>query len=495
MIILLFYLLYKINEIPSLLNPIFVASDDRFIYVTSKEGIGIFDKYSFKFKKGIILEKTPRLAFPDPFTGEIYVLFSDGELISFYKETPQYYIKKGFFPNATSFSLTPSTIKIEFNNTIKRFDKYSMIETDKDENSIFWWGLRSVKNFNSNEISFLAPFYIFTEDGEKVNFEIICEDNEYYYACTKGEGVYVYDKDFWRNVSKLVAGTSFREVRVIEILENNGIIFAGTGDFYDRKGIILRKGSEWKRFSRFHFGLNVETFYSGVSFKDIIILASDGKIVIYKDNEFKTKNVYTGIPIYKILVEGPSLIIATERGLFITDIEGVSFSNVLKNEKIFTLEITKNFLYIGTLNGLFAIKKDKDESFRVLDKKLLLDGKIIDIKKDKEGNIWVMSEKGFLKFLESEDSFKFFYPPPVPFNPSNYYVQNSIFIFKKLIFLGTYKNGFWTYDIEKNRWDHFFDESSITKRTVFTFNSKKDTLFVGTDMGIYVYRLKDYGEN
>ncbi|MEO0295650.1 MAG: hypothetical protein ABIM85_06470, partial [candidate division WOR-3 bacterium] len=83
----------------------------------------------------------------------------------------------------------------------------------------------------------------------------------------------------------------------------------------------------------------------------------------------------------------------------------------------------------------------------------------------------------------------------VPFNPSNYYVQNSIFIFKKLIFLGTYKNGFWTYDIEKNRWDHFFDESSITKRTVFTFNIKKDTLFVGTDMGIYVYRLKDYGEN
>ncbi|MEO0292559.1 MAG: hypothetical protein ABIM54_06475, partial [candidate division WOR-3 bacterium] len=234
---------------------------------------------------------------------------------------------------------------------------------------------------------------------------------------------------------------------------------------------------------------------SGVSYKDIIILASDGKIVIYKDNEFKTKNVYTGIPIYKILVDGPSLFIATEKGLFISDIEGINFSNVLKNEKIFTLEITKNFLYIGTLNGLFAIKKDKDESFRVLDKKLLLDGKIIDIKKDKEGNIWVMSEKGFLKFLESKDSFKFFYPPPVPFNPSNHYVQNSIFIFEKLIFLGTYKNGFWVYDIEKNRWDHFFDESSITKRTVFTFNSKKDTLFVGTDRGIYVYKLKDYGEN
>lgn len=495
MITLLFYLFYKINEIPSTLNPIFVSSDDRFIYVTSREGIGIFDKHSFKFKKGIILEKNPRFVFPDPFTGEIYVLFNDGEFISFYQETPQYHIKKGFFPNATSFSLTPTTIKIEFKNTIKRYDKYSMIETDRNESSIFWWGLRSIKNFNSNEISFLAPFYIFTEDGEKVNFEIICEDNDYYYACTKGEGVFVYDKDFWRNVSRLGAGTSFSEVRIIEIPENNGIFLAGTGDFNDRKGIIFRKGFEWKRFSRFHFGLSVETFYNGVSYKDIVIFASDGKIVIYKNGEFKTKNIYTGLPIYKILIDAPSLFIATESGLFISDIEGVNFSNILKDEKIFTLELTENFVYIGTLNGLFAIRKDKEESFRVLDRKLLLDGKIIDIKKDKEKNMWIVSEKGFLKFEERGDSFKFFYPPPIPFNFSSHYVKNSIYILNKLIFLGTYKDGFWTYDTEKNRWDHFFDESSITKRTVYTFNNKKDTLFVGTDRGIYIYRLKDYGEN
>ncbi len=490
MITLILFFLLRINEIPPLFSPDFVSSDDRFIYVSSKYGIGIFDKYSFKFKKGIILEKEPLYVFPDPFTTEIYVYYKNGRLVSFYPENPEYERIKGFFPNAVSFAITPSTIKIQYRNSIKLYDKFSMIETDKDENPIIWWGSKSIVSFESPEISFLAPFFSLTEDGEKINYKLICKDDQYYFVCTDGEGVYVYSKDFWRSEAELKAGAGVKNVRVIGVLDNGEIVIAGKGIFSDRKGIVIRSKGKWKRYSKFHFGINADDFYSGLSYRNAMILGSEGKFIIYKEGQFKTiRIVRESAPVLSIAIEPPLIFMGTEEGLFLSDIEGVDINVLVKDRAVYSVCVSDNYIYLGMFSGLFVIRKKDKKLFKILDKKMFLDSKIKDIKKDNEENIWVMSNKGFLKIEEKPDSFEFFYPVPVPFNPSNF-VQNSLFIFDKNIFAGTYKNGFWIYNVTFDRWTHYFDESGISKRTVYTFNIKEDTLLVGTDLGIYIYKLK-----
>ncbi|MEN3043960.1 MAG: hypothetical protein ABDH37_01895 [Candidatus Hydrothermales bacterium] len=489
MITLFVFFLIKINEIPPLLIPTFASSDEGYIYITSEYGIGIFDKFNFRFKRGIILEKVPKYTFPDPFTGELYVFFNDGELISLHYDKPNHYTRKGFFPNATSFCVSPTTFKVESNDEIKIFDKYLMVEVERDESSPFWWGARSIENFDENEVSFLAPFYFFTDDGEKVNFRVICKDKDFYYACTEGEGVLVFEKNFWRNVSKLTVGTSFSEIRVIKRLENDLIFIGGIGRYSDKKGLIIKNNFNWKRLTRFHFGLNTEDFYCGLSYKNTLILGSFGKIVVYRDGKFVTKNFDKASSIYKFSIEPPILFVATEKGLYLSDIENLDLNEVVKNLKVYSVESTGNYIYIGTDLGLFALKKSNLENVKILDRKLLLDSKINAIEKDKKGNVWVMSDKGFLKVLESSDTFNFFYPIPVPFNPTNYFVQNSMFMYDSLIFVGTYKNGFYIYNSSKDKWEHLFEEGSIMKRTVYTFEVKGDTLFVGTDKGIYLYKL------
>lgn len=490
MISLILFSLIKINEIPSLFSPDFVSSDDRFIYVSSKYGIGIFDKYNFTFKKGIILKKEPLYVFPDPFTREIYVYYKDGKLVSFYPEPPFYEQVKGFFPNATSFAITPSTIKIRSGDLVKVYDKFSMIETDKNENPIIWWGLKSIVSFESPEISFLAPFFSLTEDGERINYKLICKDERYYFVCTDGEGVYVYSKDFWRNEAELKAGGGVKDVMVIVVLDNGEVLIAGKGIFSERKGIVIRKNGKWKRYSRFHFGINAEEFYSGLSYKNLVILGSDGKIIIYKEGDFKTTLITReNSRVFAIKIEPPLIFMGTEEGAFVSDIEGGFINALLKDKEVYSLSLSDNYIYLGLFQGLFVIRKKDRELFKIVDKKMFLESRIKDIKKDDEGNIWIMSDKGLLKIKEKSDSFEFFYPVPLPFSPSNF-VQNSLYIFDKKIFAGTYKGGFWIYNITFDRWTHYFDGSGISERTVYTFNVKKDTLFVGTDLGIYIYRLK-----
>ncbi len=489
MIALIIFFLSKINEIPPLFSPHFVSSDDRFIYVTSKYGIGIFDKHSFIFKKGIILEKEPLYVFPDPFGTEIYVYYKEGNLVYFYLETPQHERIKGFFPNATSFAITPSTIKVEYKDNIKVYNKFSMIETNKNENPIIWWGLRSIVSFESPEISFLAPFFSLKEDGERINYKLICKDGEYYFVCTEGEGVYVYSKDFWRKEAELKAGSGVKDVRVIGVLDNGDIVIAGRGVFSERKGIVIREKEKWKRYSRFHFGINAEDFYSGLNYKNRMFLGSEGKFIIYKEGEFKTVEIIReNIPVLSIEIEAPLLFIGTERGFFVSDIEGIDINVFIKDKAVYAVCPSDNYIYLGMFSGLFAILKKDKKLFKILDKKMFLDSKIKDIKKDNKGNIWVMSTKGLLKIEEKSDSFEFFYPVPPPFNPLNF-VENSLFILDDKIFVGTYGNGFLLYDLKSDRWDHYFDESGISKRTVYTFNAKEDTLFVGTDLGIYIYKL------
>ncbi|MEN3046262.1 MAG: hypothetical protein ABDH49_04680 [Candidatus Hydrothermales bacterium] len=489
MIIFLLFFLIKINEIPPLLNPHFVSSDDEHIYITSQDGIGIVEKSSFNFKRGIILEKIPRYSFPDPFTGELYIFFSDGELVSLYYDKPYHQVRRGFFPDATSFSVSSTTFNVEFNDVIKIFDKYTMKEVERDENSLFWWGLKSIKSFEKNDISFLAPFYFFTEDGEKVNFSVICEDRDFYYVCTEGEGVLVYEKNFWRNVAKLAIGTNYIEIRVIKRLENGLIFIGGIRKYGDKGGLIVKNNFNWKRLSKFHFGLNIEDFYCGGSYKNILVLGSIGKIAIYRDGKFMTKNFDRFGLIYSILIESPILFIATENGLYLSDIEKLDITEVVKDLRVYSLEVTNSYIYLGTDLGLFAIKRDNLENIRVLDKKLFLLSKINTIRKDRGDNIWVMSDKGLVKVMEVADTFSFFYPVPVPFNPSNFFVQASMYLHDSLIFVGTYKSGFYIYNLVKDRWERLTDDSSIIKRTVYTFEVKEDTLFVGTDKGIFLYKF------
>ncbi len=490
MILLFIFSLVKINEYPLLFYPNFASSDDRFIYISSLNGIGIFNKYNFTFEKGIIFDKSPLFVFPDPFTGEIYVYFKDGNLFSFYMNSPQFLTQKGFFPNARSFSITPTTIKIEERNRIKIYDKFSMIETQKNENSLIWWGKRSIMSFNDPEISFLSPFFYYNQDGEKIDYKLICKDNDYYYVCTKGEGVFVYSKNFWRKEAELKIGPSVKEVRVISILENGEIIIAGVSKGYEN-GIVIKKGKTWRRFTKYHFGIDAKFFYSGFSYKNISILGGEGKVVIYKDGRFKTIEIekWNFLPVSSLNYEQPLIFASNSDGLWVFDIDGFSKEKLIDKNSVLSVEISNHYIYVGEERGLFVIDKSNKKIFKVIDKKLYLDAKIKDIKKDDSNNFWVLTGKGLVMIKEKDKNFEFFYPVPSLFHPISL-VDGSMFIQGKEIFIGTYKNGFIIYDIENDRWDHFTGDESILKRTVYTFNAKGDTLFVGTDNGIYEYKLK-----
>jgi ligand-binding sensor domain-containing protein len=92
---------------------------------------------------------------------------------------------------------------------------------------------------------------------------------------------------------------------------------------------------------------------------------------------------------------------------------------------------------------------------------------------------------GFIK-LKKDISWSFEYPVPPPFS-SGAITSNSLYGTESYIFIGLKKGGFYYFSPKRNMWYRVNYPGSITEKSVYGFEILRDTLYVGTDGGIYIY--------
>ncbi len=169
---------------------------------------------------------------------------------------------------------------------------------------------------------------------------------------------------------------------------------------------------------------------------------------------------------------------------------------VFRNDGDDSLSIGDNFirslfiddhdiLYIGTRNGLYRYNKNR-ENFTVVIKTT---NEVRDIKKDANGNIWLVTGQTLIRFTESNKS-------TLIFKPELYFSATSVCIFNKEVWIAT-TNGFLKKYQEKNNTFseyNLFSPAQISDKWIEKiYTTDNNTILVGTsNYGVKLFSLSDY---
>ncbi len=190
----------------------------------------------------------------------------------------------------------------------------------------------------------------------------------------------------------------------------------------------------------------------------------------------------------------------TVDGLSIYD--GTSFYNYREEEGLKVpvissfLEISEGVMLVGTLgNGIEVFIKhpyEKDSIvYTIKDKKFLIDPRVNQIKRDKDGNIWICTDAGITKWIFKDDSFKDIIHESSFNGLGELSVYSVVFGNDDKIYFTTNKGLISYYN---NKYELIFNESDRSyEQIVFAYADKQNTIWFSSLKQLY--QLKDGNVN
>ncbi len=204
--------------------------------------------------------------------------------------------------------------------------------------------------------------------------------------------------------------------------------------------------------------------------------------------KFENNKALTGLHSFSVkdfLVYNDSVIAATDRAVFQFPFNYTSLDTIWKSRATCVYRISDEY-YIGTLNGLYAIKKNAKQSItNEKDSLLLVKDKIIAINQSSNGDIWVATESSGLICLRND---KIVYR----LTTKNGLLTNlcrCLYIENNAIWIGTNK-GISKVDISHSPFliRNFTEADGLDCEIINCIYTKGDSVYAGTPFGISFFR-------
>jgi ligand-binding sensor domain-containing protein len=210
-----------------------------------------------------------------------------------------------------------------------------------------------------------------------------------------------------------------------------------------------------------------------------------GNIGYCKINNGKLAIRLMEVSVKDFLLYNDSIIAATDRAVFQFPFNYTSLDTIWKSRATCVYRISDEY-YIGTLNGLYAVKKSAEQSItNEKDSLLLVKDKIIAISQSSDGDIWVATESSGLICLHND---KIVYQ----LTTKDGLLSNlcrCLYIEGNAIWIGTNK-GISKLDISHTPFSvtNFTEADGLDCEIINCIYAKGDSVYAGTPFGISFFR-------
>ncbi len=480
-IIIFLFSLNLIDEIAPFRYVLNIASDGSKVYTSSPFGIAEFDFYTGNYIRGHILNEEVNVIAPDIYTGSIYYS-SKGSLYRINLNS-RFKTLLGNFLNINSIGITQNDLYIDENGIIKILDKFTGVIKTSGEKNIIWFGERRNLKRDSREIFFLSPYFYYVQGFGKVEYTVFFKEKNKIFVGTWGDGISIYKEGTIIPEKKHCIGPSTPLITFMKNTKEG--IWIISRKYLNFEGITLRKNGEWIIYKKNEvFGLPDENIKDIEEIGERIYFSHSGGITVFEKGKFyKLRDPYFSIrEINSMLVNYPDIWIGTDDGVYRINPEtGSILSHFLENIYVEDVEEISGTIFAGTEKGLFHITPDKDKFSHFSDEKNYSLSHILKLSK-RNDTLIVGSYNGIFMIFKQNEKFKVFYPSP--------FSSREILdmkLYKNFLFIASL-DGLFYYDIKKDLWK----KGSFSKDfdvSVLSLLIKNDTLWVGTDKGIFLFKL------
>ena len=480
-IIIFLFSLNLIDEIAPFRYVLNIASDGNKVYTSSPFGIAEFDFYTGNYIRGYILNEEVNVIAPDIYTGSIYYS-SKGSLFRVNLNSG-FKTHLGNFSNITSIGITQNDLYIDENGIIKILDKFTGGIKFSGEKNIIWFGEKRNLKKDSKEIFFLSPYFYYTQGFGKVEYTVFFKEKNKIFVGTWGDGISIYEEGIIIPKKKHSIGPSTPLVTFMKNTKEG--IWIISRKYLNFEGITLRKNGQWIVYKKEEiFGLPEENIKDIEEIGERIYFSHSGGISVFEKGRFyKLTDPYFSIrEINSMLVNYPDIWVGTDEGVYRINSEtGSILSHFLENIYVEDIEEIQGIIFAGTEKGLLYITPDKDKFLHFLDEKNYSLSYILKLCK-RNDTLIVGSYNGIFMTFKENEKFKVFYPSPFP---SKEILDMKLY--KNFLFIASL-DGLFYYDIKKDLWkkENFPKDFDVS---VLSLLIKSDTLWVGTDKGIFLFKL------
>ncbi len=480
--ILLFLFSFNlIDEIAPFRYVLNIASDGHKVYTSSPFGIAEFDFYRGDYIRGYILNEEVNVIAPDIYTGSIY--FSSRGTLFRMNLGSGFKTSLGNFLNISSIGITQNDLYIDEKGIIKILDKFTGVEKTSGEKNIIWFGEKRNLKKDSKEIFFLSPYFYYVQNFGKVEYTVFFKEKNKIFAGTWGDGLHVYEEGIIIPQKKHSIGPA---TPLITFMKNTREgIWIVSRKYLNFEGLTQRRNGEWIVYKKEEvFGLPEENIKDIEEMGNKIYFSHSGGITVFEKGKFyKLTDPYFSIrEINSMLINYPDMWIGTDDGIYRINPEtGSILSHFLENIYVEDVEEIKGIIFAGTEKGLFYITPDKDKFLHFSDEKNYSISYILKLCK-RNDTLIVGSYNGIFMIFKENEKFKVFYPSPFP---SREILDMKLY--KNFLFVASL-DGLFYYDIKKDLWGRG-NFSKGFNVSVLCLMTKDDTLWVGTDKGIFLFKL------
>lgn len=479
-IFIVLFSLFPLDEIAPFRYVSNIASDGHKVYVSSPFGISEFDFYTGNYLRGYIIDEEVLVLAPDIYTGFIY--FSSKTNLYRMNLLSRLKFLIGNFFNVKSIGIGEEEIYIDEGGVIKVIDKFTgNIKSPKKQN-VIWFGERRNLKKDSKEIFFLSPYFYYLPNFGKVEYTVFFKEKNKIFVGTWGDGIHVYEEGLFIPQKKCAIGPATPFVTVMKNTKEG--IWIGGREYMGFNGLTLRKNGEWIIYKKEEvFGMPEENLKDIEEYGDKVYFSYSEGISVFENDKFYKLIDFKGREVNGILIDYPDIWAGTDDGVYRINIEnGAILSHFLENIYIEDVEKINGFIFAGGERGLFYINPSQKDFSIFKDEKNYSNSHILKLF-SKNDTLVVASYKGVFMIFKEEDKFKNFYPSPF----SSREILD-IKGYKNFLFFATL-DGLFSYDIKKDLWKKENLQKININLEVISLMVKGDTLWVGTDKGIILFKL------
>ncbi len=214
--------------------------------------------------------------------------------------------------------------------------------------------------------------------------------------------------------------------------------------------------------------------------KQTLFLATNAGL--FKTSKTNTSIYFPDVSLKGCLINKDSAIVATDRAVFEFSLRDINHYDTIWNSRATCAYKIDNKYYIGTLNGLYLVRKYPEHSITYLgDVFPILKEKIIAISAETSGNLWIATESHGLICLKNDSII-------YQLTTKSGLVSNvcrCVYVADSVIWLGTNK-GISKIDFSKNPFNvtNFRTAEGLDSEIINCIYSKDDTVFAGTPFGV-----------
>jgi ligand-binding sensor domain-containing protein len=448
------------------------------LYVGTEGGVIILDAISHRIIGTYVTDDRVILASPDPTTQDVYYI-SKGILFRWnpFLRTPQ---QLGYVGYPKSMAIDARYIYLDFPDGVRKYTKTGSLQgTVTPPKNLLWCGDKSVLKTDNPEVVYFSPYFKFTSRLGQVEYTVFYPDMDKLWVGTKGDGIYLYNKRFHRELDSIKVGVWDRDVRSLYFL--NGTLWIGCA-----RGITRVKGNIWESFSKTGtVGLQCDEIEDISGSDDILWFASSCGVLKYSRDRFTLYSIPASIGTYvtAVLADPPYLWVGTDQGIGSTLITGGPFEGMSGVVNAYINEIVKGRkrIYFLTEQGVFSFNREKRSWSRIMDPRAWLDGDV-ETGASYNDTIYFMALMGLVVLDEDKD--KFFYLN-TPFSPRNE-PSLSMGVDEDRVYVGTVR-GLYVLDKRGGTWMPFREGDGLVDDYVQDVLVVGDSVYIATKNGLSIF--------